>query len=297
MKTSLQALLTNVIDYAGLFPPAELSLDQSIRNYARYRNQPESWMLGRFICPAARLHELAPYVGELFSDGAPLAVAALGRGGKSLSELGDALDADVRDIESFRAAAGDRARVDVLELRAPAGAGVTVESRCPSTFLEVTFPGDYLRPIQFAVGYAASRAWGYKLRTGGVEADAFPPAEQIAFAIISCRELRVPIKFTAGLHHPIRHYNASVDTKMHGFVNVFVAGVLAHAAALDEPEIVSILNDERPDSFTFDDDSLAWRGRAATTQQVAAIRKDRVISFGSCSFDEPRDDLRALGWL
>ena len=81
------------------------------------------------------------------------------------------------------------------------------------------------------------------------------------------------------------------------FVNVFVAAVLAHAAALDEPEVVAILNDERPDSFTFEDDFLAWRGRRAATQQVSAIRRDRVISFGSCSFDEPRDDLRALGWL
>ena len=297
MKTSLQALLTDVIDYAGLFPPAGLSLDESIRNYARYRTDPDSWMLGRFICPAARLGELAPYAGELFGDGAPLAVAALGRGGKSLEELSEGLDADVRAIEAFRAAVGDRATVDVLELRAPAGAAVDFDSPCTSTFLEVTFPGDYVRPIQFAVGYAASRKWGYKLRTGGVEASAFPPAEQIAFAIVGCRELRIPIKFTAGLHHPIRHFNASVDTKMHGFVNVFVAGVLAHAAALDEPDIVSILNDERADSFSFEDEHLAWRGRRATTQQVTAVRRDRVISFGSCSFDEPRDDLRALGWL
>ena len=84
MNASLRALLTNVVDYAGLFPPAELSLDASIRNYARYRREPESWMLGRFICPATRLHELAPYVGELFASGPPLAVAAPGRGGKSL---------------------------------------------------------------------------------------------------------------------------------------------------------------------------------------------------------------------
>jgi hypothetical protein len=254
-------------------------------------------MLGRFICPATRLGELLPYVSDLFSDGPALAVAALGRGGKSLQELGEGLDADARAIGAFREAAGHRANVDVLELRAPAGAGVTFESPSPSTFLEVTFPGEYVRPIQFGVGYAASRKWGYKLRTGGVEASAFPSAEQIAFAIIGCREMRIPIKFTAGLHHPIRHFNASVDTKMHGFVNVFVAAVLAHAAALDEPDVVAILSDERPDSFTFEDDFLAWRGRRATAQQVSAIRRDRVISFGSCSFDEPRDDLRALGWL
>src|SRR5688572_9168107 len=137
MKASLRALLTNVIDYAGLFPPAELSLDEAIRNYARFRTEPEAWMLGRFIIPAARLGELVPYVHGLFAPDAPLSVAALGRGGKSLRELSEGTEADFSAIESFRASVGDRASVDVLELRAPAGAGLTFDSPCPSTFLEV----------------------------------------------------------------------------------------------------------------------------------------------------------------
>src|SRR5438105_6737048 len=82
MFASVRALLTGIVDYAGLFPPAELPLNEAIRNYARYRTAPESWMLGRFICPAARLTELSPYVEELFHDGRSLAVSALGRGGK-----------------------------------------------------------------------------------------------------------------------------------------------------------------------------------------------------------------------
>jgi hypothetical protein len=44
-------LLTGLIDYAGLFPPAKLSLDQAIRNYAAYRQCPERWMLGKFVIP------------------------------------------------------------------------------------------------------------------------------------------------------------------------------------------------------------------------------------------------------
>ena len=71
---SLQALLQGVIDYAGLFPPASLSLDESIRNYARYLREPDRWMLGRFICPAARLSELPPYLDELFAEGEPLPI-------------------------------------------------------------------------------------------------------------------------------------------------------------------------------------------------------------------------------
>src|SRR3954447_588364 len=95
MTASLRALLANVIDYAGLFPPAQLPLDAAIRNYARYRAEPESWMLGRFICPAARLAELSPYVDELFGDGRPLAVSALG-GQQSLRQDGEII-ASFRD--------------------------------------------------------------------------------------------------------------------------------------------------------------------------------------------------------
>ena len=83
MFASVRALLAGVIDYAGLFPPAKLPLDQAIRNYARYRQEPEGWMLGRFVCPATRLAELGPYREELFDSGPPFEFSVLGRGGDS----------------------------------------------------------------------------------------------------------------------------------------------------------------------------------------------------------------------
>ena len=46
---SLRALLTGVIDYAGLFPPAKLPMDQALSNYLRYRDGPDAWMLGNFV--------------------------------------------------------------------------------------------------------------------------------------------------------------------------------------------------------------------------------------------------------
>ena len=76
MLASVRAMFAGIVDYAGMFPPANLPLEQAIRNYARYRQEPESWMLGRFVCPAEQLAELSPFVDELFRDGPPLAVAA-----------------------------------------------------------------------------------------------------------------------------------------------------------------------------------------------------------------------------
>jgi hypothetical protein len=65
MSPSLRELLNGIIDYAGLFPPANLPLDEAVRNYARYRTEPESWMLARFVCPARRLAELNTHRSEL----------------------------------------------------------------------------------------------------------------------------------------------------------------------------------------------------------------------------------------
>jgi len=294
MKASLRALLTNVIDYAGLFPPAELSLDESIRNYARYRTEHEAWMLGRFICPAARLKELAPYVAELFGRSGPIDVSALGRPGQTREGF-DGFSGEFEAIREFERNQGGRARVSVFEGQLPDGVGFASAGNRREIFLEST--RNTAESIHYVIQAAGVARHGFKLRTGGVEASAFPPSELIAFALIMCRDHSVPIKFTAGLHHPIRHFNKSVDTKMHGFINVFVAGVLAHVEKLNEQRLVEILDDEDAASFTFDDDSLRWRDHRATTEQVASLRKDRITSFGSCSFDEPRDDLRALGWL
>ncbi|HEY2250053.1 MAG TPA: hypothetical protein VGH74_03290, partial [Planctomycetaceae bacterium] len=59
MNSSLRALLSGSIDYAGMFPPAGLSLVQAIELYRRHRSSPASWMLGRFVVPAAQLADLA----------------------------------------------------------------------------------------------------------------------------------------------------------------------------------------------------------------------------------------------
>ena len=80
-------------------------------------------------------------------------------------------------------------------------------------------------------------------------------------------------------------------------VNVFGAGVLAHAHGLEEDQVRAIVEDENASHFRFDNDGLWWKDLQATTEAIVAARRDAVISFGSCSFDEPREDLRAFGWL
>ena len=58
MTKSLRALLERLIDYAGLFPPAALSMQDAVRNYARYRDGEHEWALGKFIVPKERANEV-----------------------------------------------------------------------------------------------------------------------------------------------------------------------------------------------------------------------------------------------
>jgi hypothetical protein len=329
MFAGLRALLAGVIDYAGLFPPAKLPLDQAIRNYARYRQEPESWMLGRFVCPAARLAELAPYRGELFDMESPMAFSVLGRGGDSHDQFLTGLRADLQDITSFQKTHAQAVTVDVLEVSLPptlAGLQACDPARDllrAAADLIDSWSGGALTPYyeiprgqqggdtRLAILYGVlhelaqedihSRPWcrppGLKLRCGGLEAAAFPSPELVAGAITTGQRFGVKLKFTAGLHHPVRHFDTDVNTKMHGFLNVFGAGVLAHARRLIEKEVRQIIEDEDAAHFAFDEQGFRWKDITVTPEEITAARRDLVTSFGSCSFDEPRDDLRALGWL
>lgn len=231
VSRSLRILLESLIDYAGLFPPAALSMEKAVENYARYRRGPFAWALGRFVVPAARVAEVPPHF--------PLAVVSPGR------EVAD--DVEYVEIKSL----------DDLQRIAP-----------------------------------PQRA---KIRTGGVTADAFPDARFIAGFLRICKERGIKFKATAGLHHPVRcvrpltyEPDAPIGT-MHGFVNLFIAAALVEHAE-------EILKDDDPRSFAFDDDGAQCRDRRLTLDDLRELRS-RAISFGSCSFEEPIDDSRKLGWL
>ena len=104
-------------------------------------------------------------------------------------------------------------------------------------------------------------------------------------------------KATAGLHHPRRHWDANLKVWHHGFLNVFIAGLLAQIHPLTEADVVEILADRDGAHFRFGDDSLGWKNWSCTTQQIMELRITSATTFGSCSFEEPCEDLLAMGLL
>jgi hypothetical protein len=309
-KTSLHPFMSRIIDYAGLYPPANLPLEEAFKNFVEYQGSPDSWMLSRFVIPAKRLPHLTPLMP---ASASMLSFTALGRSGSAVDEFLANLKLDIDDIHAFRETHGAAVIVDMFEVALPTSAltdstqahdlikessdilnknGITV-------FFESSSGEDWqprAENLIRALRKLKDRHVGFKLRTGGVTADAFPSTEQVAWAITTVRDAGVPIKCTAGLHHPVRHYNDSVQAKMHGFLNVFGAGVLAEAKDLSQAQIQSILEDENPENFTFDENGFTWRDLRVANSEILNIRQF-ATSFGSCSFDEPREDLQKLGML
>jgi hypothetical protein len=321
MNASLRALLRGIVDYAGLFPPARLSLDTAFTNFTNYQVQREAWMLGRFICPAAKLVELGNYWHGMPVAKVPLTLSMLGTGGATSDEFLRHLDGDLQLLWDFRSQFGTPMQPDILELRLPmdvvaAGAVALgglldqilkrIQHSAPLRFYcEISLGPDWAQQVpngihalkEFNHGTKQPFRDGLKLRCGGVEKSAFPSIEQLALCLHQCVSHRVPFKATAGLHHPLPRFDPSVQTRMHGFINVFGGGLLAAVHRLNSKQLQEILADDDPNHFHFAEDRFAWRDYQVTTQEIDDLRRTLLISFGSCSFDEPRDDLRALGWL
>ena len=293
---SLYALLNHSIDYAGLFPPAELALEPALQNQSTYVRSPERWMLGAFILPIAKFAEARTQLAHFHPD-YPLRISALGPKVAKAAEFRPALEKAAEAIKEFLAEHKGMVSIRQLEMPLPPGpipkslgvARATLGDLALNAFWEA--PPDVAGATIKALSGSGA---GFKLRTGGVTADAFPTGAQIARALVTAARHRVPIKFTAGLHHPVRKFHESVGTKMHGFLNVLGAGVLAAEHRWSEAQTQEMLADEEIGSFSFEEDRFRWRDWKITTAQITQ-RRQLVTSLGSCSFDEPRDDLRALG--
>jgi hypothetical protein len=294
VPASLRALLEHSIDYAGMFPPCSLELEPALQNQAGYVRDADAWMLSTFVLPVAKFVEASKSVSQ-FDAQHPLRISALGPKTNAASEFMAALKRAAETIRAFAKEHVDLVAVSQLEM--PLAQDVDLaEAKTVLDDLDLRVFWETSADAAASTITSLPKPYGYKLRTGGVTADAFPTSAQIATALVTAAKHRVPIKFTAGLHHPVRMFRDEVKTKMHGFLNVLGAAVLAFEHGWDEKPAITMLEDEEAKSFSFDDNGFAWREWKIDNERIAAHRKF-VTSFGSCSFNEPREDLRALGIL
>ena len=288
MVASLRVLLEHAIDYAGLFPPAALPMDQAVPEFQELIAGPNAWLVRRFVCPVAWLPDLLEHLPKTVDEPWPIAV------------LGTSLDGyrqDMTLIERFEEAVGDRALVEAYEVkanRADLGRGPLrhlADAGFEEVYIELPWVDDFsesLHPLVEVEGI------GSKGRTGGLEPSAFPSNEQLGAFLHECLSLELPFKLTAGLHHAMPKRDEAIPARMHGFLNILIGCSLTLAHDLNRAELTSILAEDDPKAFWFTEKGAGYRDWEADLDDLV-IGREAFVSWGSCSVQDPLDDLAAFG--
>jgi hypothetical protein len=314
MTEALRTLLSGLIDYAGLFPPAKLAMQPSVEQFARSQLSEHHWMLGRFICPASRLREFSAAASALMpgtyatsgyrehADGEPWRISVI---------IDGDLQADLDTISRFNShherEDNGRCAADALEMKVakPDQIDKATEIIPDDLFPFFEFPAEVVSggDCRGFVAALAGHGAAAKIRTGGITPDAFPSTRAVAQFLGACAGAGVAFKATAGLHHPVRaEYPLTYDQNppcgtMHGFLNVFVAAAFVYTGESDLGRIAAVLEDRNTANFHFTDEGVRWNGLFLEVMQLAKAREAFCLSYGSCSFDEPVADLTKLALL
>ncbi len=281
-NTAIDTMLAGLIDYAGLFAPANLDMRRAVQNYLAYQAGKHASALGRFI-----LHSPNEFCSVGGSDLARIRLSLLVISTEDMRRPEALLDRGMR-VESIETKISVLRSFDEMRKDVPAQLELYVE-----------VPMDQL--TEETISAMASAGIRLKLRMGGTVPEAFPSVESVARALDMLERHRLPFKATAGLHHPLRSTHRLTYAPespigiMHGFVNLFCAAALMHSGG-SATEAVQLLEERNPRAWNVSSRSLSWRTRSWTADQLSEARK-RFVSFGSCSFEEPIGDLEAMGWL
>lgn len=298
---AVRAAFAQLIDYAGLFPPAKLDMATALGEYTNARRGPFAWMLGRFIVAASRIPDLL----DAPANGYPLSLSVIVDAGTDARTWLPSLQQTLDELARLHSAEA-RVRVEALEVALPplptqretqdAAIGQFAAARKQAGLQDVPafveLPQDARRrdDLPGALFAMARHGLGAKIRCGGLMPQAFPSAEDLAaFLTIAVGEHRLPIKATAGLHHPIRRRDDRIGVMMHGFLNVLAGAAFARAGA-DLARVQHIVESQ-------DAAELAPGAPGLSADDLRETREQSFVAYGSCSFSEPTDDLQALGIL
>jgi hypothetical protein len=272
-------LLAGLCDDAAIFPPGNLPLDRAVPAHREHRAAGHAALVGAFVVNADRLPQLAGLVagdppGSLeiaLTVGDPTAVAAAVAAADGVAAL----------------------RVTVMEVAVPEGfpPGEVVPfldaalAGRPRVAVFVELPRDGRRPE--LVRCLTGTNYLAKLRTGGIRADLYPEVPELAAAVVALTRAGLPFKATAGLHHAVRNTDPQTGFEQHGFLNV-VTAVDAALAGADQARVERLLAERDPDR-------VAAQARAAGARALPV--RGQFRSFGTCSINDPLEELVALGLL
>lgn len=279
---TVAALFDALVDDAGLFPPEELPMNAALTRHDADAAAGNPVLTHRFLCPAGRINELRDGLAQRREDALALGV---------IVPLAEA------DVRAALAGVSDDRRLRLTVVEGPLAAADTVAGAVDAAarvraligddvpcHVEIPLVGDWYGALK-ALADAGLAA---KVRCGGVRAELFPTAEQLAAFVHACVQLDLPFKATAGLHHAVRYRDDRTGFTHHGFLNLLMAACWAVDGG-SEHDIAEVLRDD-------DADRLAEQARE-TEPGTAAKARRLFTAYGSCNTSEPIDDLRSLGLI
>jgi len=304
-----------------MFPPARLSLREALHQYAEHKATPESWMLSRFLLPAGQAAQF-PTTGGTYGTNEALPVSIIGTRGESVELMLECLRQDLQAVFQSDAFIQNRISPQLFEMYFPVTGldddeivsalseirHIQQETHAAALglFLEVNWRGALsgdVAKLADAIrrsNEARESEWppfGLKIRCGGITPEEVPDITSLAAALDDWSRQGVSLKATAGLHHPFRHFRTEFNGWMHGFVNLFVAAMMARVHQLNLEQLAEILSATDPESFLFKNDTIQFGDWILSSEAIRHERASGLLSYGSCSFDEPRDDLHSHGLL
>jgi hypothetical protein len=265
------ALFAALVDDAGLFPPEELAMPDALVRYRRDRVAGNPVLTGRFLCPASSVPAL---VATLQPDDHVKVGLIVALSPAGVSEAVAAIVAEDRLV---------LASVEGVPATSVADAADALREVAVPRYVEVS---PRARAAEFDA--LAAAGLGAKVRCGGVRAELFPSAEDLAAFLTTCVQRAIPMKATAGLHHAVRYQDSVTGFTHHGFLNLILAACRA-VAGEGEGRVAQVL-------LSDDSDSLVAEA-AAVDALVAGAARSALVCYGSCSTSEPIEDLDALGLL
>lgn len=293
----LDTLTAGLFDYAGLFPPASLGLQDALREAARAPRLRHPRIVGAdLVVPLDRLGEVGRH--ELYFNGfgdttCTLAVVGIERKG---------LAAAVRAVREHDRKSAPWAKVVTLEVHGqafPAQALTALRTAQRGLggirlFLEPKWTATQWKAGQDRLLALLGKlrdtpggpAVGLKVRCAGPTAVRRATLERLLPAAV---DARIPLKATQGLH---RALPAGVEM---GFLNLAMAVRLrqAHGGDFTAADLAALLRETDPAQFAFED-GVEWRDFGIHEATLRAAMAELPFAIGSCSLQEPDEELARL---
>ncbi len=329
MTKSLQQLLAQAVNYSALYPPADLKLKEALRSYVDFSHSRYAWMLSNFVLPHSELPLLAGFADRKHQLKGLLSLCITGPESKTLDEFKNVINSIEHEINAAHTGYPGEVRTNLLELKLPLSSAKTLNSEELVKALEVVVnttaesrllphrvffevPGDeYDAEITKKIikiiavhnksilkrkieNYLFS---GLKINCAAKKGGKLPDSNYLAEVLLYARDANVAVKFSGKENTPFPGYNYSIQSKVHRFINIFIASILAYTQDLSLEEMVEVLEETNPENFSFKDDYFSWRELAAPTMEIKMLRMLSITSFNFTSFSSPIDGLKEFGYL